>query len=580
MRFLYLLPFPAGKKINPFEAILTIFIGGLSSLTMYLCILYMFQTVFGSLYINAGFISALYMIGLFLGGALSNKYISEKGDLKTFIRIILIAVAILAIWIAFKLSASVTSLYIFLLLTFLTGLFHGPLFPSSCKALHKNGIHLKSIASLSWGVDQSGALTGSLLSGLILLPLFGPAKTILILLIFFTLLFILISIHKEVPKNSIPFKTNSRLAAYIFFGFILFLFIIRFSDRLIPEKTTQLTINKKTNSLTFSTKNVSGEIKGYHDHVPLNIQINHNGLIEKISSDPNNETPVFFDRCIPLIKRFKGKNIFNTKELETVDIVSGATYTSRAIKDSIILAGKRINKKGNVDYNKKYLSSFSSQNIDERVLILAVFIIIAFLLQLYPGKRRRRIFLFLTALVSGFFFKTQLTLSHLLNLLSINLPTMGINIPFFLTIFIPVMVILFGNFYCSWICPFGALQELFGDIFPAKIKLPANSIFRKVKVIRFIALGFLLSVFFLTGNISVIPLDPMVAFFVNSGIYPLILASFITLSSVFYKRLWCMSICPVGAFLTLLSDRPWINKINNGKKKCCTNCGALKNEEK
>ena len=51
------------------------------------------------------------------------------------------------------------------------------------------------------------------------------------------------------------------------------------------------------------------------------------------------------------------------------------------------------------------------------------------------------------------------------------------NIRMVIIVFLPASLI-FGNFFCGWACPYGALQELMGDIgkkiFKKRFKMPRS----------------------------------------------------------------------------------------------------------
>jgi len=96
--------------------------------------------------------------------------------------------------------------------------------------------------------------------------------------------------------------------------------------------------NKKSETIGFlfdSTK-ICPEINGYTSHIPMIVFIDKNGIIKHIFFRKNNETPAYMDFVLnknSFLDNFLGKNASDTKE---VDSISGATFSSDAIKNEII----------------------------------------------------------------------------------------------------------------------------------------------------------------------------------------------------------------------------------------------------
>jgi len=140
----------------------------------------------------------------------------------------------------------------------------------------------------------------------------------------------------------------------------------------------------------------------------------------------------------------------------------------------------------------------------------------------------------------------------------------------FLTIIIPT--ILWGRIFCGYICPFGALQELL------HIKKVTRTIpytwHRYLTRVKYVLLGYLVVRVLLTGEVILQDYTPFKALFTWGGI-PLSIGltlAFGILSIIMYRP-FCRYVCPLGAFLGLLSRfRLFKVKVNSN----CVNCGLCK----
>jgi hypothetical protein len=144
---------------------------------------------------------------------------------------------------------------------------------------------------------------------------------------------------------------------------------------------------------------------------------------------------------------------------------------------------------------------------------------------------------------------------------------------------IPLLSMLFGNIYCGYLCPFGALQELIGDLKPLKLRTDPdkNNILRFSKYVKYILLFFLALFAAAAMNPSAFAFDPLTGFFRLYGDAMVILFSvFILVLSFFYKRLWCRNLCPVGAFLSLVGRIKLLRFLRPGTAPAYCDLGIRK----
>jgi len=132
-------------------------------------------------------------------------------------------------------------------------------------------------------------------------------------------------------------------------------------------------------------------------------------------------------------------------------------------------------------------------------------------------------------------------------------PPPGWNLAFLTVIGIPALVLLLGNVYCGYLCPFGALQELLGDAVAPRLRIdPNREVWRFARLAKYLILFILVMV--LAGSLdpALASVDPLVSVFSHPATHLALVAGVLALSVV-YRRFWCRNLCPAGAFLALLN---------------------------
>lgn len=159
----------------------------------------------------------------------------------------------------------------------------------------------------------------------------------------------------------------------------------------------------------------------------------------------------------------------------------------------------------------------------------------------------------------------------------------GISKSMALTIGIVVIALLFGRFFCGFICPIGALQDYFkfiGTKLGIKERKLSGGKFFKGEMIKYFILIILLILSILGLGNLISPYSPWLAYlniFLGFNIQiGFIILLLIILSSLFIRRVFCRFFCPLGAFQGLLfAIGPF--KINahencNSCSYCLKNC--------
>ncbi len=145
-----------------------------------------------------------------------------------------------------------------------------------------------------------------------------------------------------------------------------------------------------------------------------------------------------------------------------------------------------------------------------------------------------------------------------------------------------ILALIFRRSFCGLICPFGALQEFFAllgkKLFGKQLIIP-KSIDKPLRLLKYGVLLLTAGAAWYTAGLWMSPYDPWAAYaHLLEGIsavieeFPLGFALLIItiIGSILYDRFFCKYLCPMGAFLAIVSKiSP--NKIKRNEDTCI-NC--------
>ncbi len=116
-----------------------------------------------------------------------------------------------------------------------------------------------------------------------------------------------------------------------------------------------------------------------------------------------------------------------------------------------------------------------------------------------------------------------------------------------------LFTIVFGQIFCGWVCPMGAVQEFLHNFHQKHPKIPEKLDFYLSKLKYAIAI--LLVAYVILKGSKVHYINPFyVVFNLDApNIYILIFAAVIFILATFIYRPWCRWICPFSAIFNLLS---------------------------
>lgn len=161
-----------------FPVLTAVFTTGFSTMALQMALIFAFQSVYGFVYEMIALIVAVFMGGLALGAYTVQRHVVNKTSLRK-LAAVQIVTALLAVLIALAvrqasaLASPNVLLVVFFGLTFAAGLINGidfPLATGCCIALDR---HANRSTSAVYGMELLGACLGAILTGVLVVPLWG-----------------------------------------------------------------------------------------------------------------------------------------------------------------------------------------------------------------------------------------------------------------------------------------------------------------------------------------------------------------------------------------------------------------------
>ncbi len=583
-----------GRTQSVFDTHVLMFTTGFVGMAATIVFLFVYQVRYGSLFLDIGLLTALFMLGSLFGGMFSERLLVRG------VRFERVLVASLAVQTALLLAAVRYPLILEPLSgvagraasaapLLIAGLFTGVYFPIAAQWMERAGRGIATAGANLETLDTLGGAAGACVAGLALLPLLGSSMplALLALLVAINVIPLVFKRHETVERGATLAAPNPW--AYLLFGIAVYALLVSYHVMLARARAegnqlatmardmgidaarlhetgtapTYFRVDAAENApagYVFESRDWAPRIPAYGGPIDLAVHVDESGTLIDFRLMRSHETPSYVAMLRDWKPRLLGRNLFAPRAFQGIDAVSGATITSNAIMKALDAAGR--------DFATRALGkpvAVSGESINETggvwhnasmrdAAYLAIFLALALALRFRPGVWRRRTVLLATALVGGCWLNLQYSAQHAMSLLGGNLGNVGINGPFFLVAIVPACVILFGNLYCGYVCPFGAMQELAGDLGRLwRNLIPSRRAWRYTRGIKYLLLFMVVIVFAATRDYTVLQADPLIAFFTFPKGMALVFGTACIGLSAFFPRFWCRNLCPAGAFLSLLS---------------------------
>ena len=209
------------------------------------------------------------------------------------------------------------------------------------------------------------------------------------------------------------------------------------------------------------------------------------------------------------------------------------------------------------------------------LLLFAAFATLALVGFFRKSERLKWITMAVAVVYLGFARSQLISVVNVFGLTSLNLPVFRYNLAwYFFAIFTVVTTILWGRLYCGRVCAFGALTQLMDMIVPAKLRVEVpRRIEQHASKIKYALLAIVVLYYVGTKDISIYRyVEPFWMFSLRASTGMWIGVAVLLVATVFVRNLYCRFLCPVGAFLGLLSTLT-VFRIKRWKEcNSCTIC--------
>lgn len=331
----------------------------------------------------------------------------------------------------------------------------------------------------------------------------------------------------------------------------------------------------------YATLGLTPDVDGFNGPVHAVVWVDGAGRVVAYDLLPHAETPDYVSAMRAVLDpRLTGQPLHGPAPLPGVDAVTGATFTSEALLEVLRSSAPVFRARSGVTFQHPSEASNGapgdapgdaarapSSTTDQETAsqagkaphlpggrILALLLLAAVVLRYRPTWTARIVLLITTVLFLGVALNAQFSSFHLLAWARGDLRAAAWGLPTLLLYGVPLVVLLAGNVYCGGVCPFGALQEVAGELWPRGWPSPDPTAWRRARYGKY-AVAALLLPWAARWSATATPGGDLLLVVWSRGRAPYALgaALALVLLAIPFKRFWCRALCPTGAVLALLN---------------------------
>lgn len=309
------------------------------------------------------------------------------------------------------------------------------------------------------------------------------------------------------------------------------------------------------------------EADGFGGPLEVAVLVDTAGTLADIDVVSNKETLPYFEKVIrkEFLQRLEGKKFSDPFIAgDDYDAVSGATWTSVGIAEAAA-EGVRLIASEQLGFDPpEKISPEIRFGLPEITLILLYLSVLTGLQ--FSGKIKKGIrwaTLLAGMFILGFWLTVPLSINKVSQFLLGYWPDWHLHLYWYMLIFSVFGLILIRKkkYYCSWFCPFGAIQDCLAVIGGGKFRIPKKiSVLLTVMQRILVWLALILALYFRTPSKFNYEIFSTVFALTGTAVLYILMAVFV-IASLFIRRPWCDILCPINALSDLtLGIRKTFNK--------------------
>jgi hypothetical protein len=236
------------------------------------------------------------------------------------------------------------------------------------------------------------------------------------------------------------------------------------------------------------------------------------------------------------------------------DAMSGATMTTvsviNTLRDDLI---RRI-EAGEIECDEQILKTGKSLAYYLKLLASLSVLCLALFSFFFPKKMSpiRLYLLALSVIVLGFWQGQYLSVTHFFNMLSHGINWTVWIIPLMILLAFALPLITKKSFYCMYVCPYGAAQELVSKLNKKYIKIPYKT-YNRLLYLRPLYLFVIIGLLLFKILSDFVDFEPFAAFLLDINLWiPMVIAGLFLLVSIFSPKFWCKYCCPTGYVIDMV----------------------------
>ncbi|WP_136795221.1 4Fe-4S binding protein [Desulfosediminicola ganghwensis] len=236
-----------------------------------------------------------------------------------------------------------------------------------------------------------------------------------------------------------------------------------------------------------------------------------------------------------------------------VDAVSGATLSSAAVIRGIERAAQQI---GSTEFGIRQVKKQAEPATPEKLklAVICLFFVAAFIIttgKIKKKNRARAVLLSTSVVVLGFWLGAQYSLATVVSLLNGSWVKGMSSYAALLCLVLAILAFLVTrkNLFCTYICPFGAIQEGLGKI--TGCSAPVQQKWMVWAGRSWVLMVLMAALYYKSPSYAMYEPFGKVFNFIGSGIIYSI-TILVVLASLMFKRPWCHLFCPTSAIISYL----------------------------